>query len=359
MLNTSSLKYSYNDISIMPSVISRINSRSECNPLDENEYLPIFTAPMTNVVDTKSADEFEKNKIYSILPRSIDFNSRMDYARHTKRWIAASLTEFENNFLEFKEENVGLKVLIDIANGHMQKLYESVKTSKGVYGKNITIMIGNIANPETYRYAISSGADFVRCSIGSGLACITSSNTAIHYPMVSLLDEIKKIKKSYAEARGMSEDALPKIIADGGIRNYSDIIKALAVGADYVMIGGLLSSLLGSAGEITDNGEVLNQEDISYIDGKFFFKGKEIIPFKTFYGMASKQGQKDFKSENTKTSEGTVKKIQMMHTIEGWCKNMTDYIKSAMSYTNSRKIKDLYNAEVILISQATNNSVNK
>ena len=363
MLNKNSIKYSYNDISIVPHVISSISSRSECNPFDESGYLPIFTAPMTNVVDLDSVEEFEKNKIHTVIPRSIDIDSRLDYARNTKRWIAVSLKEFEENFIEFKEENIGLKVLIDIANGHMSKLYDTVKTSKEIYGKNLTIMIGNIANPETYRYAISSGADFVRCSIGSGQGCLTSSNTAIHYPIVSLIDEIRKIKESYAAARGMSTSALPKIVADGGIRNYSDVIKALAVGADCVMVGGLLSSLLGSAGEMRDIDavfeEVLNKEDIIYKEGKFFCKGKEVNLHKLFYGMASKKGQEDFNAEKKKTSEGCVKWIKMTHTIQGWAENMEAYLKSAMSYTSSKVLNDLRKAEVIVVSQATLNSVNK
>lgn len=366
MLNSKSIKYAYNDVSIAPSVISAISSRRECNPYDENGFLPIFTAPMTNVVDMKSAEEFESNRIYSILPRNISLEKRLDYARITKRWIAVSLAEFEENFLTMREDNKGLKILIDIANGHMQKLYELTTQSKKIYGSDIKIMIGNIANPETYKYAISSGADFVRCSIGSGCVCSTSSNTAIHYPMVSLIDEIKKIKQKYAEAFGIDQDALPKIIADGGIRNFSDVIKALAVGADYVMIGGLLGSLLGSAGELRDldaanqipSLEEINRQDVVYQEGKFFHLGKEVNLHKLFYGMASRKGQEDLNGAKTKTSEGLIKWVKMKHTISGWTENMTDYLKSAMSYTNSKTLSDLGKAEVILISQATKSSIN-
>lgn len=370
MLVLDDIKYSYNDICIAPSVISSISSRKECNPFDENGYLPIFTAPMTNVVDLDAATLFEANKIYSILPRSINFETRMDYARQTKRWIAISLREFQDNFMEFKEENSDIKILIDIANGHMQELYELVHTCKSVFANRITIMIGNIANPETYHAAVRCGVDFIRCSVGTGSACITSSNTAIHYPIVSLLDEIRKIKNDYIESGKIAKDKLPKIVADGGIRNYSDVIKALAVGADYVMIGGVLGGLFGSAGDIVkgsvsdgvitiDYDTNITQKNTIYNDGKFFYNGMETDLYKKFYGMASRKGQKDFNSQQKKTSEGLEKWIPITHTIEGWVENMEAYLRSAMSYTNSRVLSKLYDAKVIIVSQGTVNAVNK
>ena len=78
--------------------------------------------------------------------------------------------------------------------------------------------------------------------------CITTSNVSIHYPQASLIDECYNIKKQLLLE---TEDILPKIIADGGIRNYDHVIKALALGADYVMIGSLFAQCIESAGEKT------------------------------------------------------------------------------------------------------------
>ena len=74
--------------------------------------------------------------------------------------------------------------------------------------------------------------------------CITTSNVSIHYPQASLINECYKIKQKYSSDR----DFLPKIVADGGIRNYDHVIKALALGADYVMIGSLFAQCIESAG---------------------------------------------------------------------------------------------------------------
>ena len=183
------LKYSYNDISIVPAVISQINHRHECNPYDENGFLPIFTAPMSTVVNIENFDLFEKNKIYPILPRNESLEIRMDNLLKSK-WIAFSLSEFNDLFcneeLYQTYEKVPKKALIDVANGHMKCIYDSVKKAKSLYGDTLKIMIGNIANPETYRECVKANVDFVRVSIGSGMGCFVKDT------LITLSDGSKK-----------------------------------------------------------------------------------------------------------------------------------------------------------------------
>jgi hypothetical protein len=71
----------------------------------------------------------------------------------------------------------------------MKKIFEEVKKAKNIHNDNLIVMIGNIANPRTYRHAFECGADYVRLSVGTGRGCITSSNVAIHYPIASLISE--------------------------------------------------------------------------------------------------------------------------------------------------------------------------
>ena len=115
-------------------------------------------------------------------------------------------------------------------------------------------MVGNIANPETYRICVESRVDYVRCSVGTGAGCITCSNTGIGYPIASLISEIAAIKEELID-NGVPEFSLTKIVADGGIRNYSDIVKAIALGADYVMCGSIFAIMLESAAYKTCNSE--------------------------------------------------------------------------------------------------------
>lgn len=179
MFNTNRVSYSYNDVAIQPTPISPINSRSECNPYDKDGNLPIFTAPMSAVVDTLNMEDFSRNRIIPILPRSTSIATRALFCK-CGRWVAFSLKEFEEYFVDNKigydpnEENDSIvyRALIDVANGHMQKIYDLVKTAKARIGaKHLIVMVGNIANPETYDYCVQAGVDFVRCGIGGGSGC--------------------------------------------------------------------------------------------------------------------------------------------------------------------------------------------
>lgn len=331
MLDTN-LKYSYNDITIKPAVISKIKHRRECNPFC-GENLPIFTAPMSTVVDTYNFEVFKENKIIPILPRNINIYIRKEYLLKGE-WVAFGLDEFNDTFLiDSLDPSMHYKVCIDIANGHMKKLLDIIKKAKKKY-PNLVIMTGNIANPETIRAYIDAKVDFVRLGIGAGNGCITTSNTGIHYPMASLINDTVTYLKNNLKSKSI------KIIADGGIRNYSDVIKALALGADYVMIGGLFAQCEESCGEV-----------IEKRDGKLFHQ---------FYGMASAKGQIDLQGVKTKTSEGICKEIEITTTLPQWTDNMTSYLRSAMSYTGSTTLTDFANNSVcMVISNNTRESVNK
>jgi len=386
-----SVKYSYNDVMVEPAILSTIEHRAECNPYDENGMLPLFTAPMDSVVGLKNFDLFEKNGIIPILPRTESLEDRIDYACDGK-WAAFSMQEFEEEFTRGKIVTTdGIKALIDIANGHVTALYELVRISKSIYGDKIQVMVGNIANPETYRVCVESKVDYVRCSIGTGCGCITCSNTAIGYPIASLINEIYEIKQEYIE-KGIDKNSLPKIIADGGIRNFSDIIKALALGADYVMVGSVFARMLESSAikimsrGITNNGKKIQlrfpierYENIRYENeswkcdytdefvekmkdmGRTVEKENHVIGDLNakFYGMASKSGQIAMKGKKVHTSEGIEKILPVTYTMGTWVENFTDYIRSAMSYTNSRTLDDLREANVVVVSQNTYLSVNK
>lgn len=162
--------------------------------------------------------------------------------------------------------------------------------------------------------------------------CLTTQNTGVGFPMASL------IKECYEES--LKLDNPSKIVADGGFKEYSDIIKAIALGADYVMLGSLLNKTVESAGQTYVN--FLGKWKISNgvakkIYKKDFFKGRII---KKFRGMSTKEVQKKWGRTKLKTSEGVVRYRPVEYTLDGWVENFSDYLRSAMSYTNSQNIED-------------------
>lgn len=178
--------YAYNDVTIVPSVISEVNSRSECDPfINENNWLPIFTAPMASVVNKDNLEIFLNNGIMPILPRNIDINIRISKMNENK-WVALSLKEFEDLFIDNYFKRVGdfrthYFIVVDIANGHMKSLYDKCLKAKTLAKDNdykLTIMTGNIANPETYEWIIKFNdasnikvIDYIRIGIGGGSGC--------------------------------------------------------------------------------------------------------------------------------------------------------------------------------------------
>lgn len=351
-MKLNNMKYSLKDVFIVQSPISNIDSRSECDPYTYHgvsAMLPLFTAPMSSVVDLSNYHMFLNNKINPILPRTIPIDVRLKLCNEI--WCAFSLNEFID--MTAKEERVvknGRKyVLIDIANGNMNKLHDAIRVAKIKFGDNISIMAGNVANPEAYECLSCAGADYIRVGIGGGSACITSSNTGVHYPMASLISECYEIS--------MRLDKPSLIIADGGIGGFGDIQKALALGADYVMCGSIFNKMLESAGEtFDDSGLVFNQHsDLARVD---FENG--IAMYKRHYGMSTKRAQMEIGGKAIKTSEGIEKVNKVEYTIDKWCENFTDYLKSAMSYTNSRTLYNFIGGvETIIASNGSYSSINK
>ena len=402
--------YGYRDLTIVPAPLSEISSRSECNPFIKDDKLPIFTSSMSTVVNEKNWDLWEKNHINVIIPRNIDIDTRLKFLLNKERafngFVAMSLSEFEKYFCDgfnpFDDKNEYkyykiFRVCIDIANGHMKKLYDVCKKAKQIAQHkkyNVVIMVGNIANAKTYKYICQyyhNLISYVRLGIGSGANCLTTSNVAIHYPMASLIDECNKVRQellaeeehidAYHSEPKYELDSLPKIIADGGIRNYSDVIKALALGADYVMIGSVFSSLLESAGDMTletwnehynvsynkEKGEILyNIDRVVNIytsleeDKQHLIRSMKTITKET-YGMSTKKAQRLIDpNAKLKTSEGCTKYVKVTHTINQWTNNMIDYLKSAMSYTNKKDINDFIgNVDLVINSPCEIYAVNQ
>lgn len=344
------IKLDFHDLRIMPSLWTNIESRKEINPfylVDETkEFLPIFTAPMDTVIDDENYNLFLKSKIHCVLPRLSSNTFQVGRYSSESYFKAMGLDEFINQYIRVDEMtrcfNTQQKhyVLIDIANGHMKKLHNAIKTAKEMYGKDLTIMAGNVANPYTFKELSDAGADYVRIGIGNGNACLTTKQTTVGFPMASLIMECKKI--------AMTLENPAKIIADGGMKDYSDIIMALSLGADYVMVGSLLNKCLESCGD-TYLFDFIKINQYSNFTRWAFKKGWKIT--KRFRGMSTKEVQKKLGNKTIKTSEGIVTKRRVEYTLDKWVENFEDYLRSTMSYSDASDLLEFIGkAETIKIS---------
>jgi IMP dehydrogenase/GMP reductase len=334
-----------------------IRSRKRVDATDEKKMLPLFTAPMDTVINEENVGVFNENKIYGIIPRKS--NAGLDYfSTDYKVWYSYGLDDFKRIFIDNDINlSIGQKAyaLIDIANGHMQYVKELVELSKEKYGRYLVLMVGNCANPLTFLSLAQSGADYVRMGIGNGAGCLTTVQTGIGYPMASLIHETAKIQKE--------RNLQAKIVADGGFKKYSDVIKALALGADYVMLGSIFNKALESCGETYEEnkdygswkepGDKVNQYSIDVL--LQFEAGRKF--YKKFRGMSTKEVQKSLGKTELKTSEGISKMQLVEYTLNGWTENFVDYLRSAMSYTDCLTIGEFIGK--VRFNQISKNSMER
>ena len=324
------MMYSLSEITLLPSAVpTDIDSRSKVNPFDNNGKLPIFVSPMTCILDNNNFGIFKESKVIPIIPRGVSACKFDDNS-----WVAYSLVDFEKS-LEYDLN--GMKILIDIANGHMKKIYDLVKVAKSKWPQ-LTVMVGNIAHPSMYATCCNAGVDYVRVGIGGGNGCSTSSQTGVHASLPWLLEGIKEVKKKmislHYSGGEESEDYEPtplfftKVIADGGIDTTAKAIKCLALGADYVMMGKTFAQCEEACGKVIN------------INGQRHHE---------YYGMASAKGQVDISGGCKKNPEGIITTVPIIGDLDSYCNKFESVLRSAMSYTGAHNLEEFKNNTQIAI----------
>lgn len=341
--------YSLDDLMIEPARVSRVKHREDVithwDGLD-GRWLPIFTAPMPCVVSLKDNQfmKYVNANIRPIIPRTEPLIQRLAFLKKKKYsniFVAFSLDEFNENFIknqfEIPDKIDSIKVLIDIANGNMDDLHTAIKLAKCLYKMRMIIMSGNIACPQAFYELASAGCDYIRCSVGSGSGCCTATYTGVYYPMGSLIDECNVIRNQFC-LRNI------KIIADGGITTYRNAFKALALGADYVMMGSRLCQCEDSAGEIINLGETLKRKENKR---------------KLYFGMASEMGSQLLGKDAT-APEGMVKEYPILPPIAEYARLFSRYLSSTMSYCNASNLDEFVGRQILNpISQSAQKQFNQ
>lgn len=317
-LNDYFISLTYDDISLIPTEVSQIKSRTEtltsCNFLDLNLLLPIISSPMDSVTGVEMAKTLSSLGCLGILNR---FDSSLEEVlmknenNSTIKAVSVALN-VSNQVLE-KIADRGFIVCIDTANANNQEVLNKTKEIKKNFG--LKIIVGNIAHGGSLPKLEEAGADAVRVGIGSGSVCTTSVQTGIGIGQVSSLLNVYFAKKK--------NDLKIQIIADGGIKSSGDISKALALGADAVMLGRMLAGTKETPGEV-----------IKY-SGQLW---------KKYRGSASfgvKMRNEFIEGEETMIGyKGTVKNV---------IDSISDGLRSSMSYMNCKTLKEFQQTETFAV----------
>lgn len=363
-MKTVNFKFDFDDILIVPSVTTDITSRY--NGITLSSTLPLFTAPMDTVVNLDNRNIFNFCGINVVLPRTIKYelfianeiiNGSYD---DDGTFISLGFEDIDYYLKSFKFLNFHkfANILFDVANGHQTKIVEYAKKIKELR-PDIKIMVGNIANPLTYLwYAESQCVDFVRVGIGNGNGCLTTKQSGIGHPMASLIYEIRQIKNEYQNFGKDKPAAIkrtaPAIVADGGMKDYSDIIKSLALGADYVMIGSIFNKAFESCADNYLYGVKLNNNIARYL----YDHGYPVKKY--FRGMSTKGAQKAMGKTTFKTSEGVTRFRKVEYHLDGWVENFEHYLRNAMSYANAKTLDEFIGkVEICQISKNAYDRFNK
>lgn len=317
-LNDHYLSLTYDDISLIPTEISQIRTRSETtttsNFLGLDVSLPIISSPMDSVTGIEMAKTLSSLGCLGILNR---FDSSLHDVvsnpenSNSVKIVAVALNASTQILQKIAEKS--FIVCIDTANANNQEVLNKTKEIKENFG--LKVIVGNIAHGASLEKLEEAGADAVRVGIGSGSVCTTSIQTGIGIGQVSSLLNVLVAREK--------QNLKIKIIADGGVKSSGDVSKALALGADAVMLGRMLAGTRETPGEVIKyNGQL----------------------WKKYRGSASfgvKMRNEFIEGEETMIGyKGTVKNV---------IDSISDGLRSSMSYMNCKNLSEFRKTDTFAV----------
>jgi IMP dehydrogenase len=304
---------SFDDVLLVPhySDVESRKSLSTTNNLGSIKLgLPIISSPMDTVTELKMAYAMHTNGGLGIIHRYNSIEEQVEIAKGTQvgEAIVGAAIGVTGDYQERARElvNSGAKVLcVDVAHGHHSMMRDALKHLKEEYGGDVHIMAGNVA---TGQGGLALwGADSIRVGIGGGSICSTRLVSGHGVPTLqSIIDCV-------------TAGCPVPIIADGGMKTSGDVVKALAAGADFVMLGSMLAGTDQAPGQVFDNG---NKK------------------YKVYRGMASSEAQVNWRGK-TSTPEGISTTIPYKGDVNNILADLKGGIQSGMSYSGARTIQEL------------------
>ena len=321
----------FGDVLLEPQY-SDITSRKEVSlktPLDSERSLdiPLIASPMDTVSGWQMADQMASLGGTAVIHR---YNSIEEQVKEIEKimdvsesYIIGAAVGVSEDFIERAYEcyEAGADIIcIDVAHGDHILVEKAINQLRIALKTDAHIMAGNVATLDGFNRLADWGADSIRVGVGGGAICTTRIQTGHGIPTL----------QSIIDCAQTDRDAI--LIADGGIKNSGDIVKALAAGADAVMLGSLLAGTDETPSET--------------------FRDRDGRCFKTYRGMASAEAQKAWRGK-TSSLEGVSTTIPCKGPVKNVVEELLTGVRSGLSYSGARDIPELQSkARFILQSHA-------
>jgi IMP dehydrogenase len=317
----------FDDVTLVPqySSVLPIDTIINCK-LSKNLNLnvPLLSSAMDTVTESKMAIAISKCGGIGVIHRNLSIEKQVSEVQKVKKsgCLVGAAIGVNARDLERVEELSRIKtdlIVIDTAHGHTKKVLTMIKKIKKKL-KNSTLCVGNIATGKAAKFLADNGVDIVKVGIGPGSICTTRLVAGIGVPQLSAIMDVKKALKKYKT----------KIISDGGIKFSGDLARAIAAGADAIMIGSLFSGTMESPGKI-----------IKY-KGKLYknFRGMGSVGAMSA-GSADRYYQKKTKDITKYVPEGVEGMVKFKGSIKEIIYNLVGGLKSSMGYMGAKTIRDL------------------
>jgi IMP dehydrogenase len=284
--------------------------------------LPVLTSNMDTVTEHEMAIFIAAHGGAGVLHRfmTIDRNVEEYKLSPSSTFVSVGTSDDEFTRAEALRDAGAQYFCVDVAHAHAKYVGKTLKALREMLPE-ACIMAGNIATYAGGDYLASCGADMLKVGIGAGSVCSTRIKTGFGVPMLTAIQECARVDRS--------------VVADGGIRTPGDIVKALAFGADFVMLGGML------AGTRPTPGPVIRKQDGSRV--------------KVYRGMASREVQEEVigPMPEWKTAEGVAVEVPYREDEDLIIADLIGGLRSGMTYGGSVNIPELQRKlNYVVITQA-------
>jgi len=272
--------------------------------------LPVMSSNMDTVTESNMANFMTSKGGIGVLHRflSIEDNIRQFKACQGAVFVSIGCNNSELTRAEALRDAGAELFCVDVAHAHAKYVGKTLKSLRQLLGSRC-IMAGNVATYAGADYLASCGADIIKAGIGGGSVCSTRIKTGFGVPMLTCIQDCARSDRS--------------IVADGGLRTSGDIVKALAFGADFVMIGGMLAGTTPTPGEIITNA-----------------LGERV---KQYRGMASREAQEAFLGQmhEWKTAEGVSAQVPYRDDQDLIIADIIGGLRSGLTYAGADSISEL------------------